>query len=439
MILFCFFYLMWNKILNFFFFIFLIKYGENNTIEFDLNEVKGINDFYTILIKLGNQSFEVQIDTTSSISWVPSISINTNLFSHLNITNYYNSSLPSNINKNETILLVDEDGDVQGEIREDSLKIGNLENIKLNNFKFLSVNYYDKFFKDYPNGKLGLGYKTLINNSNILHLSKNNNIINKTIFTLEQNKIYFGDIPEKYNNYPFSSCNLTDSSELDDEYRNGWICSLTHIIIGKIDKTFEDSFDISPSQVSFDSAFNYISIPKKFYDIFLHNLFENELNGICAFQEIENFEISILCNQTNKFKNIYLAFIIDGFGYYINMNDLIKKDDNGKIKLLIKFRKENNNIWIFGLPFIKLYTVVFNAEEKIIGLYGGEREDFFEEWSKWKEHISSNLENERKILFIIGCIVVGTMFFIVIFFEFWKFKQKKKIKSSLIFNEERAQ
>ena len=132
---------MWNKILNFFFFIFLIKYGENNTIEFDLNEVKGINDFYTILIKLGNQSFEVQIDTTSSISWVPSISINTNLFSHLNITNYYNSSFPSNINKNETILLVDEDGDVQGEIREDSLKIGNLENIKLNNFKFLSVNY----------------------------------------------------------------------------------------------------------------------------------------------------------------------------------------------------------------------------------------------------------------------------------------------------------
>lgn len=74
MFFFCFFYLMWNKILNFFFFIFLIKYGENNTIEFDLNEVKGINDFYTILIKLGNQSFEVQIDTTSSITC--SININ---------------------------------------------------------------------------------------------------------------------------------------------------------------------------------------------------------------------------------------------------------------------------------------------------------------------------------------------------------------------------
>ena len=420
--------------------IFMCNYIKNKPIEYILKEINDDKEFYTIIIKLGNQSFEVQIDTTSSISWVPSTAAKSNITSYLNISNYYKSKIPFDKQKNETILLVDEDGDVQGEIREDTLSIGYNEEIKLNNFIFLGVTFYDKLFKDYPNGKLGLGYKTLYgNNSNILKLSYNQTKINKTIFTLEQNKLYFGEIPEKLNNYPSSSCNITDSNELDDEYRNGWICSLTHIIIGKLDQTFEDSIDISPSKITFDSAFNYISIPKKFYDIFLNNLFNNELKGICTFNEFENIEINIICNKSNLFKNIYLTFIIDGFGYVINLNDLTKKLDNGKILLLIKFKFENDNIWSFGLPFIKLYTIVFNGEKNIVELYGGEREDFFEEWDKWREHVSSNQENERRMLFIVGCIVVCFMFFLVVFFEIWKCKNKKNVNASLIFNEEPIQ
>ena len=90
---------MWKSLLILFF---VFNYIKNNTIEYSLKEIKEDKDFYTILIKLGNQSFEVQIDTTSCISWVPSTAAKSNITSYLNIQNYYKSKIPFDKQKNET-------------------------------------------------------------------------------------------------------------------------------------------------------------------------------------------------------------------------------------------------------------------------------------------------------------------------------------------------
>ena len=61
---------------------------------------------------------------------------------------------------NKTIQIEDEDGIVEGATFFDVLSIQGKEDkkIKINNFGFVSVKKYAKLYKDYPYGKLGLGY-----------------------------------------------------------------------------------------------------------------------------------------------------------------------------------------------------------------------------------------------------------------------------------------
>ena len=58
----------------------------------------------------------------------------------------------------------------------------------------------------------------------------------------------------------------------------------------------------------------------------------------------------------------------------------------------------------------------------------------------WKKNINFNEKQERLMLFIVGCIVLGMMFIVVISFEIWNLKIKKtkenKRIEGLVSNEE---
>ena len=415
----------------------LTKEDDDTIIELDITQ-HPVEEFYTVPLYVGSlpedsddnknytiQTFTLQVDTTSSLSWIPS-----NKTTFPNITfNKYNSSLSfTGKETNDSIVIVDEDGDVFGNIIYDTVSLGNEDAIKVDNFTMIQILNYDKYFGDFPNGKLGLGYKNHSQggeDSNFLSVLKKNNIISKKIFAIEKNKIIFGGIPERYTKYQYSKCNLTKTDDLDDEYRNGWICQITHLLIGDQTQNFEDAIEVPSSRVIFDSAYQYISIPMIYLNVFKEKMFDFYTINEC--KEIkEELEIYYVCHSTEKFSFINISFILEGYGYVFNLKSLFKKIDSENMEMLIRFKKENDNIWAFGLPFLNQYTIVYNAEDNLVGLYGGEKEDFLSEWELWSTHNDLSQHQKRKLLLIVGISVVSAIFLTVILFLLWKSFIKKK-------------
>lgn len=411
-----------------------------------------IKDFYTIPFSIGTipeentinytiQNFTIQVDTTSSITWIPSNKTNNN---H-NISKYNSSLSYSSIETNDTICVVDEDGDVCGNLVFDSISLGPNKEIEVQNFSLVQIINYDNYFGDFPNGKLGLGYQNHSSggeNSNFLTMLKKNKIISNRIFSIENNKIIFGGIPPVYENYKYSSCKLAKTDDLDDEYRNGWICEVTHLLIGDQSQNFEDAIDVSSSRVIFDSAYEYISIPMNYLSVFKEKMFDYYTITECT-EVKEELVIYYVCQSTEKFNFINISFILEGYGYVFNFKQLFKKIDSEKMELLIRFKKENDNIWAFGIPFLSQYTIVYNAEDNLIGLIGGEKEDFLFQWNLWNTHNNLSQKQKRKLLLIAGVSVVSAIFLTVILFLFWKSFIKKKSwerkdNGPLIKNEEKC-
>ena len=69
---------------------------------------------------------------------------------------------------------------------------------------------------------------------------------------------------------------------LDDVYRSGWVCEMTHIYFGvdTEDKTLEMALKVD-ARVIFDSVYNYISMPKRHLDKFKKNFMEEFYQDSC--------------------------------------------------------------------------------------------------------------------------------------------------------------
>ena len=135
------------------FFLFLLTTSilskEPQTISLSFDPEKG---FYTVPMVFGSngEAFDVQVDTTTSETWLPSFKTT------LNVKKYNVSESSTGQKTNKTFEIEDEDGDVRGKACYDSVKIGD---ISLDHFGFVQVDEFEVDFKDYPQGKLGLGYK----------------------------------------------------------------------------------------------------------------------------------------------------------------------------------------------------------------------------------------------------------------------------------------
>lgn len=393
-----------------------LRFLQDREITVDYQDSK---EYFVIDISLGTppQSFKVQIDTTTSVTWVPS-SENKNLY---NNTNAFNSSL-SNTSRdvNRTLEIEDEDGDVEGFV---SYDIVDLKGLKADNFPFVQVTEYDENFRDHKEGKLGLGYRNEFGGEfSILEKLKENGLIKKKIFALsgtdnKHGKLYLGGYPED-SAAGYTFCNLTTSIGLDDFYRDSWICELSHYFIGEA-QNFAQAYEIS-GRVIFDSAYSYISAPKTYLANFKQNFLLN--NSAIDCQEVTNEdEVGYVCSlkPNASFYDVdSLSFVLDGYAYLIESEDLFKKieGENNKYEFLIKFYDENDNIWSFGYPFLSQYLAVFNMEDKNIGFKGGEVIDFTSEWTDWYRNDTSLITEEQMKYLIYGAGILGGILFIFIIF-----------------------
>ena len=382
----------------------------SNLISISLDK-KPENNFFTVPMSIGTPSdiqiFEVQVDITTSETWVPSINTT------YKINPKYDISLSSSSStSNKTMEIFDEDGDVTGNATHDVIKIGKYS---LDKFGFVSIINYPNNFKDYPNGKLGLGYKQDHGDEfNFIRMLKEKGLVDNEIFTIDpfEKELIIGNYPSKYLNNTYSFCNLTETHDLDDDYRAGWVCELTHAFFFKPLKYLEDGVETSNARVIFDSAFQYIGIPKRNLDLFKNNFFIRKLDEICIEMRAKR-EIYFICEDDEELNNANITFVIGGFGYVLSKNELFKPLYGNKLECVLRFIKQNDNIFSFGVPFIKNYIMAYDAEKQQVGFLGGNKINYLEDWKLWMKGISPKQRDKMKKM-IYGGIALGIVLFLII-------------------------
>jgi hypothetical protein len=382
----------------------------SNLISISLDK-KPENNFFTVPMSIGTPSdiqiFEVQVDITTSETWVPSINTT------YKINPKYDISLSSSSStSNKTMEIFDEDGDVTGNATHDVIKIGKYS---LDKFGFVSIINYPNNFKDYPNGKLGLGYKQDHGDEfNFIRMLKEKGLVNNEIFTIDpfQKELIIGNYPSKYLNNTYSFCNLTETHDLDDDYRAGWVCELTHAFFFKPLKYLEDGVETTNARVIFDSAYQYIGIPKRNLDLFKKNYFESILNETCIEMRAKR-ETYFVCENDEKLDNANITFVIGGYGYVLSKKELFKPLYANKLECLIRFIKQNDNIYSFGVPFVNNYVMSYDAENQQVGFFGGKKVDYYNDWQLWMKGISPKQRDYMKKLIIGACALGGVLLLIV--------------------------
>ena len=368
----------------------LLPMTSNFTLEHYQNKVYSKN-YYTIPLLVGTpeEEYEVQIDTSTATSWIPSSRCSNCIMSH---RLYDQEDSRTSSPTDNFVEIEDEDGNVEGYQIADNIKLGSY---KLKQFGFVEVTKVADNFKDHYQGKLGLGYKsTLLKDDefNFLEKLKKHNLIKKKIFTInaineKKGMLFIGDIPGKpYNSY----CNVTNTDDLDEMYQESWVCKMTHIGIFDREKgifnkiKFYDELK-NNKLVSFDSAYDFIAVPMSEKEGIEKLLGKAKLQ--CTEQKrnsarsnnkdklrnrIREEEITISC-ETNKEelknKNLALSFVLQGNSYSLPLEQLFEDGTKeGEMDMLIKIIDEDDAIWTFGYPFLNQFLMIFNMEEDHVGI-----------------------------------------------------------------------
>ena len=245
----------------------------------------------------------------------------------------------------------------------------------------------------------------------------------------------------------FKFCNLTRKSDLDSIYSQAWVCDLTHIIEiednrvkSNTESIFENANPIEARAV-FDTRQKYIILPTKYLEILSHffglkncKIIKEKFEGEKYFQY--NNKKSII----NDKKSLY--FIIDGYGFIFNMNELFE-DDGKNINSIIRFSDSVNkhNLFIFGISLFKKYNVMFDYDNKVIGFKGDSIYDFsniYKEWLEKKSIIKITSKeakdegNFKQKLVLVGGICFGIIIILAVWFCNNRANKQNRLHSELI-------
>ena len=370
------------------------------TIKLEFNEK---NNFHTVPMILGsnNQEFDVQVDTKTSESWVPSKNTS------LEVPKYDVDASSTGKATNKTFELDDEGGNVKGKATFDSMEVGNF---KLDKMGFVQVNEFEYGFSDFSQGKLGLGFRHEHGDAyNWIKMLKQSGQIVHEIFTIDpdNHELVIGDFPDDYKTEEYSTCNLTFVDDLDDKFRSGWICELTHIFCGvdTEERSLETALSFD-SRVMFDSAYDYINIPyrhlKEFREKFMEKIFEDS----CLEIKVKN-DVFYICDDDEHISQSSIAFVVGGKGYVIRGEDLFRRFGEDKWEMLIRFHKENDDIFTFGLPFFNKFRLTFDYENQQVGFYGGETIDVSKEWEDYMSGDSASHRKRRNKNLMLLAVILG--------------------------------
>jgi len=428
----------------------------NETISEEFNYTSHL---WTVTAQIGepNQAFDLELDTTISTTWVPSVNCK-NCVSEKK----YNSSLSRTAREtNQTIKIEDYLGDLKGEVVYDDFHINSL-GISLRNFPFIqAIELNKKKYLDLPEGKLALSNVNKYGEKfSILNLLLKSGKIAQKLFTLEfkgeavdkavkgeEGKIYFGELPEHIKKLKqeqqFGFCNSTSSGDLDDDFRDGWTCEMTHLFFNQKSQlvNLTDAFEIANTRVIFDSSYEFIGVSKNLYDLIYLNYFRPNFKGMCRKSEKKG-ELLFICNldkQTlEQAESLYI--VLQGFVLELTASDLfVKLDDNHNYLFAIKFFEQdddNSKVLLLGHLFLKNFITIFDAEKDQVYFSSQKVYDISNDWNKWYKTDYYSLLLSRYFYLAIGaCVIVALFLLFICFLVCRSFKRRNHGHGPLIENE----
>ena len=387
-----------------------------------INNKANNRNYYTIPLKVGTppEEFNVQVDTSTATTWLPSSNCeNCILSTKLYKEQYSSTSSPTN----KEIELEDEDGDLKGFEVSDNFILGTY---KLKQFTFVQATELDDEFRDYFDGKLGLGYKSTDDDFNFLERLKKSNLIVKKIFSIntindKKGMLLIGDIPGKqYHTF----CNVsTDIEDLDDMYKESWVCHLTHVGSFKISKGIPNKINSyheldNSDLVNFDTAYDYIGVPISEKEIIEKLIKKANLKCETNIEEL-------------RMKAIALSFVLQGYVYSLPLDLLfINSHENGKMEMLIRYIDDDDAIWTFGYPFMNQFLTIFNMEDNHVGLKKLKKTalpivNLYKDWEHWYLR-KEGLESAGKIAGIVFLILLV----IVLTFLVYRYIRRKTLEKN---------
>ena len=436
-----------------------IPMTSNFTLEHSESKINNKN-YYTIPLLVGTpeEEYDVQVDTSSATTWIPSSHCENCVLAHrLYEEEDSRTSSPTDIH----IEIKDEDGNVEGLQVSDNIKLGDY---KLKQFGFVQVTKVADDFRDHYQGKLGLGYKNhhlKDEEYNFLEKLKRHNLIKKKIFSInaineKKGMLFIGDTPGKeYTSY----CNVTDTDELDDMYKESWVCQLTHVGIFDKEKGIFNKIKYynelhNNKLVSFDSAYDYIAVPISEKENIDKLLDKAELD--CKERKkrettkssddtlrnrIREEEITITCKASMKEikeKDLVLSFVLQGSAYSLPFESLfVEGSDKNEVEMLVKYIDDEDAIWTFGYPFMNQFLMIFNMEDNHVGIKKLKKTALpiininNKDWQKYTLKEESSSTSTFKI---IGYITLALVAIAIIFFIIHAIRKRGTDSNKIEFN-----
>lgn len=240
----------------------------------------------------------------------------------------------------------------------DLININNTD-IEINDYKFIFVKnglYLEKY-----HGIIGLGnsYKRSGIESDFLGLLTEKGLIDKSIFTFGNRKLFLGSAPD----FPFTTklpkiCKTRDKKYINPTY---FFCIIDVVIYqGRKEMLLDDSSD----QIRFNLEQYEISCTQAFYKLLIEKIFTPYIETkLC--QEIKAkakfLESYIICEDKviEELGDDEIFFIIGKWSIKFKIKELFKNK-----KFLITFNESIDN-WVFGLVLGKYYFVTLDKENHV--------------------------------------------------------------------------
>ena len=320
-----------------------------------------------------------------------------------------------------------------------------------NTLNFLTKNEIEINEIYYNYGIIGL---KLISNENegkypnFLNELKRENLTNKYIWHIKYNYItpnYFegelliGEDVEQYLKkeiYEFEEIRMIKAFNRNNELY--WDIKFKDILIGEksINITSNNKFAL---QATFEPKLNLIIGTTEFKNTIMNHFFNNYIyKKICYEEKIffNNLDYTgITCKKPFNISEFpIISFKLQFYTFHLDYTNLFYEDINkkGTYHFLIIFNNEyysyeNNELWIFGVPFLSKYIFIFDSDNKLITYYGkntnnlsskpegkeGKKEndkskdDFYQnkDNNQTNNNIINNKFNKGFLLIVVGVII----------------------------------
>ena len=253
-----------------------------------------------------------------------------------------------------------------------------IDKINLDNFTFFLVTELNKVKEVYETGNIGLkisfaNYYTYEGIS-FINLLKQKNLINSYSFSLifdkdDNGELSIGELPHEYNKKykkdDFIVCNAINVGS-----ESQWVFKFDEIKYKDYNYKQDKYFWLYPE-------LGVIISSSYFRDYLIETHFKDYISKNICYQKKYKNEIEyteyyyIYCSNNLNieiFSKLFLYHRELNYTFEIDLKDLFYTLNDMKYFLII-FPVQHSYNWKLGLPFFKKYTLYFDSDRKIIGIY----------------------------------------------------------------------